>query len=146
MHCLTNRKAWEKFRISFHELLFAIGEPFTIRLERKNKEKTMDIMGVLAVLVQLVNVVFSIISLVCLIIVIVKFFQSGDSGTGVLCLLTTIFCGIGALITFILGWIKAGELGLKKVMLIWSVCIVINIGLGLLIFLLGLGSAAMQSQ
>ena len=58
-------------------------------------------------------------SLICWIMVLVKMFKA-SVGMGILGLL----CGI---VAFIWGWVKAGELGLKKVMLWWTIFIGVNI-------------------
>ena len=52
-------------------------------------------------------------SLVCWIIVLVKIFQD-SIGLGIL----GILCGLFA---FIYGWVKVGEDGIKKVMIVWTV-------------------------
>jgi len=59
-------------------------------------------------------------SLICFVMVLIKMFKA-NVGMGILGLVT---CGIAA---FIWGWVKAGELGLKKVMLWWTVFIGVNI-------------------
>ncbi|MGJ8634034.1 MAG: hypothetical protein ACSHX7_08940 [Luteolibacter sp.] len=59
-------------------------------------------------------------SLVCFIMVLIKMFQNEKPLLGVL----GIFCGLW---TFIWGWMKAETLGLKKIMMIWSGCIVLVI-------------------
>lgn len=62
----------------------------------------------------------SIGSLVCWIMVLIKMFQNDKPLIGVL----GILCGLWA---FIWGWMKAGSLGLKKTMMIWSVCIGVSV-------------------
>ena len=61
-----------------------------------------------------------IVSLVCWIMVLIKMFKSGNVGLGIL----SIFCQI---VAFIWGWVKAGETGLKPVMLAWTVAWVLSI-------------------
>jgi hypothetical protein len=63
-------------------------------------------------------------SLVCWIMVVVKIFQSGNVGLGILGILCPLF-------TFIYGWVKADEFGIKNLMLIWTVLVVAGIGLNL---------------
>ncbi|MHC2070491.1 hypothetical protein ACYFX5_23715 [Bremerella sp. T1] len=74
----------------------------------------------------------SIVSLVCLILVIVKMFQNDDSTLGIICILTTIFCGFGGLITFVMGWVNAGKYGASQLMLVWTGCIVGSMILGII--------------
>ena len=65
-------------------------------------------------------------SLACWIIVLVKMFKTQESP---LMGIIGIFCGIWA---YIWGWINAGKFGLSKVMLIWTVSIVLSlVGYGL---------------
>ena len=59
-------------------------------------------------------------SLVCLIIVVIKMFQTAGPIQGIIGLI----CGIWA---FIWGWMNAGKLGIKNIMLIWTVLIILSI-------------------
>jgi hypothetical protein len=69
----------------------------------------------------IVSMIASIGSLVCWILTLIKMFQSAGVVHGIL----GIICGLYA---FIWGWIHAAEENLKNVMLIWTVCLVVNIG------------------
>ena len=64
--------------------------------------------------------------LVCFILVLVQMFKRGQLGIGIACIVLA-FCGIGFLVAFILGWIRHREWGLTKVMLVWTVCIILSI-------------------
>ena len=75
-------------------------------------------LGILALLVGLG-------SLVCLIIVVIKLFQEKGILHGILGLL----CGI---YTFIWGWMNAGRLNIRNLMLIWTVLIVLGIILNMM--------------
>ncbi|MCB1097387.1 MAG: hypothetical protein KDN22_17580 [Verrucomicrobiae bacterium] len=74
-------------------------------------------MGIIGIILLVLS---GLTSLVCWIMVLVKMFKSGQTGLGIL----SIFC---AIVAFVWGWIKAGELGLKKIMLAWSVAVVVSI-------------------
>ena len=63
----------------------------------------------------------SLVGLVCYIIVLVKLFQAKQIVMGII---SIIICGLGG---YICGWIKAKDLGLKKIMLIWTAAIVAGI-------------------
>jgi hypothetical protein len=69
---------------------------------------------------QLLNIVVSLGSLICFIIVLVKMFQNAGALQGILGLICGIWC-------FIWGWMNAGKLGIKNIMLIWTVLILLNI-------------------
>jgi hypothetical protein len=64
-------------------------------------------------------------SLVCFIIVLIKLFKE----KGVLHGILGIICGI---YTFIWGWIESARLGIKNIMLAWTVLIVAGIAFGIL--------------
>ena len=68
----------------------------------------------------------SIVSLVCLVLVIIKIFQSGQTGLGIACAVLSL-CGIGVLITFIVGWVNARKWNIQNIMLIWTISIVVGI-------------------
>ena len=61
-------------------------------------------------------------SLVCFVIVVIKLFQQ----KGVLHGILGIICG---LYTFIWGWMEAGKLGIKNIMLIWTALIIVSLAL-----------------
>ncbi len=65
-------------------------------------------------------------SLVCFVLVLIQMFQHGQTGLGIACILL-LFCGIGVLITFIYGWAKAREWNIRNVMIVWTVCVLINL-------------------
>lgn len=65
-------------------------------------------------------------SLVCFIMVVIKLFQQ----KGVLHGILGIICG---LYTFIWGWMNAATLNIKKVMLIWTVLLIVGIILNVLV-------------
>jgi hypothetical protein len=88
-------------------------------------------------LLHLLSMGLGIASFVCLILVLVNIFQAGKTGLGILCLLTIFVCGIGALITFIVGWVNVDEFGIRKLMLNWTLCIVLNIIISVIVFIVG---------
>lgn len=65
--------------------------------------------------------------LVCFILVLVKMFQAGMTGLGITCALLILACGIGFLVTFIMGWVKVEQLKAKNIMLVWTGLVVLNI-------------------
>jgi hypothetical protein len=80
-------------------------------------------------------------SLVCFVMIIVKMFQAQLTGIAVTCIVTLFICGIGGLIAFIFGWMKSEELQAKKIMMIWTALVVVNIIISGIVFALG---ASMQ--
>ena len=65
-------------------------------------------------------------SLVCFVMVVIKLFKEKGALHGIL----GILCGI---YTFIWGWMNAGRLGVKNIMLIWTVLIVVGVVLNVLV-------------
>jgi hypothetical protein len=65
-------------------------------------------------------ILFGLVSLVCWIMVLIQMFKVQGALHGIL----GIICGLYA---FIWGWMKATELNLKNVMLVWTGCFVANI-------------------
>jgi hypothetical protein len=63
--------------------------------------------------------------LICAIIVLIKLFQNEGALKGILGLI----CG---LYTFIWGWMNANKLGIKNIMMIWTVLLIIYLILGML--------------
>jgi hypothetical protein len=65
-------------------------------------------------------------SLVCFVIVLIKQFQTAGPLHGIIGLIT---CGIW---TFIWGWMRANTLGLKNIMMIWTLLAVVAIVLNMM--------------
>jgi hypothetical protein len=66
-------------------------------------------------------------SLICFIMVLIAMFQRGQTGLGIVCIVTAIFCcGIGALVAFIYGWTKHRQWGLTNIMWAWTACWVLG--------------------
>jgi hypothetical protein len=61
-----------------------------------------------------------IVSLVCFIMVLIKLFQEKGIVHGILGILCSLY-------TFIWGWMHADRLGVRNIMMIWSICLVISI-------------------
>ncbi len=77
-------------------------------------------------MLSILALVCSVASLVCFIIVLIKQFQEGGALHGIIGIIT---CGIW---TFIWGWMNAGRLNVKNIMMIWTLLIVVGIILNVL--------------
>ena len=77
-------------------------------------------------MLSILALVCSIASFICFIIVLIKQFQQGGVVHGIIGIIT---CGIW---TFIWGWINAGRVGIKNIMMIWTLLIVVGIILNVL--------------
>ena len=89
----------------------------------------LGLLGILSLLIMLG-------CLICWIMVLIKQFQIGGVVHGIIGIIT---CGIW---TFIWGWMNADSAGIKKIMMIWSVLIVISL---ILRFAFGAGAMAYPS-
>jgi hypothetical protein len=77
-------------------------------------------------MLSILALVCSIVSFICFIIVLIKQFQQGSVVHGIIGIIT---CGIW---TFIWGWMNAGRLNIKNIMMIWTLLIVVGIVLNVL--------------
>ncbi len=73
----------------------------------------------MGILMQVVALAVTVVSLVCWIMILVKIFKQ-NVGLGIL----GIFCSIFA---FIYGWVKAKEFNAQKIMLVWTIAVVVGI-------------------
>jgi hypothetical protein len=71
----------------------------------------------------ILNILVTIGSIICFIIVLVKLFQTEGVVQGIIGLICSIW-------TFIWGWMNAGKVGIKNLMIIWTILILLNIILG----------------
>jgi hypothetical protein len=77
-------------------------------------------------MLSILALVCSIASFICFIIVLIKQFQEGGALHGIIGIIT---CGIW---TFIWGWMNAGRLNIKNIMMIWTLLFVVSIILNVL--------------
>jgi hypothetical protein len=69
----------------------------------------------------------SLVGLICFILVIIQMFQRGATGVAILCIVLFLCCGLGWLIAFIYGWMRAREWNINGIMTVWTVALVIDI-------------------
>lgn len=58
---------------------------------------------------------------------VVKMFQNEDTTLGIVSAVGLLACGIGVLVAFIFGWIKAKDYDNKTAMTVWTACIALNL-------------------
>jgi hypothetical protein len=73
----------------------------------------------------------SLVSFICFIVVLIRMFQRGATGMGIACLALTLCCGLGGLITFIYGWVKARDWNMVNLMTAWTVAFAIDVVAGI---------------
>lgn len=71
-------------------------------------------------MLSLLAMLMSLGSLICFIIVLVKMFQTAGVLQGILGLICGLWC-------FIWGWMNAGKLGIKNIMMIWTLLLILSI-------------------
>jgi hypothetical protein len=71
-------------------------------------------------------------SLICYVLVLIKMFQRGQTALGIACIVLLLCFGIGGLVVFIYGWIKAKEWNMTQLMTIWTAFFVLGIVSGLM--------------
>jgi len=72
-------------------------------------------------MLSLLAMLMSLGSLICFIIVLIKQFKTAGAVHGIIGIIT---CGIW---TFIWGWMNAGKLGIKNIMMIWTLLFILSI-------------------
>lgn len=75
---------------------------------------------------QILSALGGLVALVCLIVVWVQMFKNGHVALGIICILLS-FCCIGYLITFIYGWMKSGEWGIRNIMFAWTIALILQV-------------------
>jgi len=78
-------------------------------------------------MLQGLNAVCAIVGLLCYFYVVYQMFENAESVIGIICLVGMCVLGLGGLVAFVYGWIKARDWEIVPVMAIWSVVIVLNI-------------------
>lgn len=77
-------------------------------------------------MLSILALVCTVASFICFIIVLIKQFQDAGAVHGIIGIIT---CGIW---TFIWGWMNAGRLNIKNIMMIWTLLLVVGIILNVL--------------
>lgn len=93
----------------------------------------------MAVLLSLLGLACAIGSLVCWIIVLIQMFKRGQTGVAIASIVL-LLCGIGPLIAFVFGWIKAKEWNIMNIMLAWTGCMVAGVLLNIAQFAVAVSS------
>ena len=74
----------------------------------------------------ILSMLVGLVALVMFIMVLIKQFQTAGAVHGIIGIVT---CGIW---TFIWGWMNAGKLNIRNLMIIWTICILISIVLNVM--------------
>ncbi len=83
-------------------------------------------------MLQGLSFVLGLASLLCYFYVIYTMFNNAESVIGIVCLVGACVFGLGGIVAFIYGWVKAWEWEIVPVMGIWSGCIAVQIILAVL--------------
>ena len=74
-------------------------------------------------MLQTIGAVLGIVSLLCYLFVIYQMFNNAESTMAIVCLIGVCLLGLGGIVAFIYGWMKAQEWEIVPVMGIWSGCV-----------------------
>jgi NhaP-type Na+/H+ and K+/H+ antiporter len=95
-------------------------------------------MGAILMLLWALAVIAGLVALVFFVLVLVEMFKRQQNGLAIACIVLTVCTGgLGMLVAFIYGWMKATEWNIKKIMLAWTACIVVQLVFGLGILAVG---------
>jgi hypothetical protein len=72
----------------------------------------------------IIGALFGLAAFVCLVLVIVKMFQKQQTGLAIASIILSLCVPFGVLLPLIYGWMKAGEWGIKNLMMAWTGCLV----------------------
>ena len=78
-------------------------------------------------MLQGISIALGLVSLVCFIYVVYTMFNNAESVIGIVCVVGICLLGIGGIVAFVYGWIKAREWEIVHVMGIWSGCVALQI-------------------
>jgi hypothetical protein len=73
----------------------------------------------------------ALISFICFILVLIQMFQRGLAGLAVTFIALTLCCGVGGLVTFVYGWVKARDWNMVNLMTVWTVAFAIDVVVGI---------------
>lgn len=96
----------------------------------------------MAGMLQILGATCGFVSLFCYIFVVYKMFVESETVIGIVCAVGILFCGIGVLVAFVYGWIKANEWEIKPVMFAWTGFWVAGVILNIMAALMGGGAPA----
>jgi membrane protease YdiL (CAAX protease family) len=82
-----------------------------------------SLFGIIAILVLIASVVGSF---VCFILVLIQMFRRDQQTLGLVCIFLALLAGMGTIVAFIFGWLKATEWRIKRTMVVWTVCYVLQ--------------------
>lgn len=83
-------------------------------------------------MLQGISFALGLVSLLCFLFVIYTMFNNAESVMGIVCLVGICLLGIGGIVAFVYGWIKARDWEIVPVMGIWSGCVALQIVLAVL--------------
>jgi hypothetical protein len=69
---------------------------------------------------------------ICFVMVVIKMFQHDQSGLGIACIVLALCTGLGGILAFIMGWVKAGEWHIKGLMMAWTGLVVVGMLFGMI--------------
>ena len=78
-------------------------------------------------MIQGLNYAVAIVSLLCYFYVLYQMWENAETVIAIVCLVGMCVLGLGGIVAFVYGWIKARDWEIVPVMAIWSGAIALNI-------------------
>jgi hypothetical protein len=78
-------------------------------------------------MIQGLNYAVAIVSLLCYFYVLYQMYENAETVIAIVCLVGMCVLGLGGIVAFVYGWIKARDWEIVPVMAIWSGAIALNI-------------------
>ena len=78
-------------------------------------------------MIQGLNYAVAIVSLLCYFYVLYQMYDNAETVIAIVCLVGMCVLGLGGIVAFVYGWIKARDWEIVPVMAIWSGAIALNI-------------------
>jgi hypothetical protein len=71
-----------------------------------------------------------LVNFICFILVLIQMFQHGAKGMAIACIVLSLCCGLGSLVAFVYGWMKARQWNISNLMTVWTIAVVIQVVAG----------------
>jgi hypothetical protein len=71
-----------------------------------------------------------VVNIICFVIVLIQMFQRGATGLGITCIVLALCCGMGVLVAFVYGWMRARDWNITNLMTVWTIAVAIDIAAG----------------
>lgn len=97
----------------------------------------MNLAALIAIVTGVILAIGILGSLICFVLVLIQMFRRDQQTLGFVCIVTSLVAGFGTIVAFVFGWLKVSEWQIKKTMIVWTICQLLQmLGIALLIFMM----------